>query len=395
MKILYDFQIFSNQNVGGISRYIYELINQFDKDNSIDWEIPMIYSSNVYLKTHPFFSQKLLPHPFRLKDNISFLSKAAFVKEKLLYKITNQIQKERFVVMEYEKNKALNIEKIKQGNFDIFHPTYFDSYFMDYIGDKTYVLTIHDMINQVFPEMMLYQPDKSKAMVDRADRIITVSENTKKDLINIFNADEQKIDVVYLANSLEEKLSAVSDEFKKKIPEKYLLFVGGRLDYKNFLFFAQMFASLKLTNHDLNIVCTGSPFNASEKYLFNKLGIHDCVYNTFVSDDELIHLYKNAIAFVFPSMYEGFGLPVLEAFSCGCPAVISNTSSLAEIGEDAAVYFEPKNPESMLNALESIVNNPILRQEKIARGYKQLEKFSWEKTALLTKEVYNKALLKD
>jgi glycosyltransferase involved in cell wall biosynthesis len=394
MKILYDFQIFSNQNVGGISRYIYELITQFDKDSSIEWEIPISYSSNVYLKTHPFFAEKLLPHPFRLNDNTSFLNKAAFIKEKLLYKITNQIHKEKFLVMEYEKNKALNIERIKSGDFDIFHPTYFDDYFLEYLGDKRYVLTVHDLINQVFPEMMLYQPDKNKAMIDRADRIITVSENTKKDLINIFNVDERKIDVVYLANSLEEKSNDVPEAFKKKIPEKYLLFVGGRLDYKNFLFFAQMFASLQRTNKDLNIVCTGSPFNDSEKYLFNKLGIQNCIYNTFVTDDELIYLYKNAIAFVFPSVYEGFGLPVLEAFSCGCPAVISNSSSLSEIGEDAVVYFEPKNPESMLNALKSVVNNPNLREDKIAKGYEQLRKFSWEKTAKQTKEVYKKAMLK-
>ncbi|MGI4022330.1 MAG: glycosyltransferase family 4 protein [Janthinobacterium lividum] len=394
MKILYDFQIFSNQKVGGISRYIYELITQFDKDDDVSWEIPIIYSSNIYLKTHPYFINRLTPDPFRLSDNIGILSKLAYTKEKLLYRFKNKIHKEQFSVMEYEKNKALNIKKIKEGNFDIFHPTYFDDYFMDYIGDKTYVLTVHDLINQVFPEMMMYQPDKNKAVINRADRIITVSENTKKDLINIFNVNEQKIDVIYLANSLEEEIENVSEAFKNTIPEKYLLFVGGRLDYKNFLFFAQMFASLKLTNKNINIVCTGSPFNASEQYLFNKLGIQDSVHTKFVNDDELIYLYKNAIAFVFPSMYEGFGLPVLEAFSCGCPAIISNTSSLSEIGEDAVVYFDPKNPESMLNALKSVVNNPTFREEMIAKGYEQLKNFSWENTAMQTKKVYEKVLLK-
>ncbi|MEX8548565.1 MAG: glycosyltransferase family 4 protein [Mucilaginibacter sp.] len=393
MKILYDFQMFTTQNVGGISRYVYELITNFDQDNSITWEIPIIYSSNIYLKTHPFFKDTLLPNPFLLSDTIDHVSKAKYIKDKILYKLINKHNQGRFLVMEYEKNKALSIEKIKEGNFDIFHPTYFDGYFMDFISNKPFVLTVHDMINQVFPEMMMYQPDKSKAMVDRADRIITVSENTKKDLINIFNVDEQKIDVVYLANSLEDKLDYVSEEFKQKIPAKYLLFVGGRLDYKNFLFFAQMFASLKRGNEDLYIVCTGSPFNASEQYLFKKLGIENYVYNTFVNDDELVYLYKNAIAFVFPSMYEGFGLPVLEAFSCGCPAVISNTSSLSEIGEDAVIYFEPKNPASMLNALESVISNPLLREEKIAKGYEQLKKYSWEKTARQTKRVYEKVLL--
>lgn len=393
MKILYDYQMFNIQNVGGITRYFYELVTHFDKDDSVTWEIPIIYSSNLYLKKHPFFKEKLLPFPFQLNDNKNLLSKVNFVGEKLLYKIKGKLYQNQIFGIEYEKNKALNIEKIKEGNFDVFHPTYFDNYFMDYIGDKPFVLTVHDLIYQVFPEIHLHHPlDKNKKMIDRADRIITVSESTKKDLINIYNVDERKVDVIYLANSLEDSSSNISEEFKKKIPKRYLLYVGGRWDYKNFLFFAQMFSSLLISEPDLKIICTGSPFNSSEKYLFNKLGIQDSVYNTFVSDEELTFLYKNAIAFIFPSLYEGFGLPVLESFSCGCPAVISNSSSLSEIGEDAAIYFEPKDPGSMLHALESVVKNAELREEKIAKGYEKLKKYSWGKTAMQTKQVYEKTL---
>jgi glycosyltransferase involved in cell wall biosynthesis len=393
MKVLYDYQMFNTQNVGGITRYFYELITHFDQDDSVTWEIPIIYSSNLYLKKHKSFTNNLLPFPFKLNDNKDLVAKANFVGEKLLYKIKGKLYQNQIFGIEYEKNKALNIEKIKEGNFDIFHPTYFDDYFMDYIGDKPFVLTVHDLIYQVFPEIHLHHPlDKNEKMIDRADRIITVSESTKRDLINIYNVDEKKVDVVYLANSLDESSSSPTEEFKRKIPEQYLLYVGGRWNYKNFLFFAQMFSSLKRTEPNLKVVCTGSPFNSSEQYLFKKLGIQDSFSNVFVSDEELIYLYQNAIAFIFPSMYEGFGLPVLEAFSCGCPAVISNSSSLSEIGGDAAIYFEPKNPGSMLNALESVVKNAALREEKIAKGYEQLKKFSWDKTAMQTKQVYQKAL---
>lgn len=385
--------MFNTQNIGGITRYFYELITHFDKDDSITWEIPIKYSSNLYLNKHPFFNKVLLPIPFQLNDNKGLIAKANFIGEKLLYKLKGKLYKDQIFGIEYKKNKELNIKIIKEGNFDIFHPTYFDNYFMDYIGDKPFVLTVHDLIYQVFPEIHLHHPlDKNKKMIDRADRIITVSESTKKDLINIYNVDERKIDVVYLANSLEDSSSNISEQFKKKIPERYLLYVGGRWDYKNFLFFAQMFSSLLISEPDLKIVCTGSPFNSSEKYLFNKLGIQDSVYNTFVSDEELTYLYKNAIAFIFPSLYEGFGLPVLESFSCGCPAVISNSSSLSEIGEDAAIYFEPKNPGSMLHALESVVKNAALREEKIVKGFEKLKKYSWEKTAMQTKQVYEKTL---
>jgi len=390
MKVLYDYQMFTTQNAGGITRYFYELITHFDKDDAVSWEIPIKYSDNLYLREHPFFSNKLLPNPSQLKNYKGF-SKVSFAADKVLYKLKSKLDKSHHWGMEYEVNKKASIEKIKVGNFDIFHPTYFDNYFMDFIGDKPFVLTVYDMINQIFPEISLHHPiDKTQKMIDRADRIIAISESTKKDLINIFNVDERKIDVTYLANSLKGNLQVVEDAFKAQIPPEYLLYVGGRWDYKNFLFFAQMMATILKTEPDLKVVCTGAPFNASELYLFNKLGIRQAFQTVFVSDAELAYLYTNAVAFVFPSLYEGFGLPVLEAFSCGCPAVISNTASLPEVGGDAAIYFEPKNPASMLDALKSVLTNPVLREEKIAKGYEQLKKFSLEKTAIQTRQVYEK-----
>lgn len=385
--------MFNTQNIGGITRYFYELITNFDRDDDVSWEIPIKYSSNLYLNKHPHFKGKLLPNPVKLGDTNGGLSKIKLIKEKLLYKAHNNIHHKEYYGVEYVKDKKLSIEKLKKGNFDIFHPTYFDSYFMDYIGDKHFVLTVHDLINQIFPEISLHHPiDKTQAMIKRANRIITVSESTKKDLINIFDVDEQKIDVIHLANPLDASSEDLSEKFTLMIPEKYLLYVGGRWDYKNFLFFTQMVSSLIKDHPDLNVVCTGSPFNTSENYLLYKLGIKHLFHNSFVSDAELAYLYKNALAFVFPSMYEGFGLPILEAFSCGCPVLASNSSSLTEVGGDAAIYFEPKNPGSMLNALKTIVTNPELRQEYIRKGNKQLEKFSWQNTAALTKLTYQKTL---
>lgn len=385
--------MFNTQNVGGITRYFYELFTNFDLDQDVTWEMPITYSSNLYLKKHASYVNKLLPNPVKYQDKISTLSKLNFISEKLLYKIHNMRHHDQYYGVEYIKDKELNIKKIKEGNFDLFHPTYFDDYFMDYIGDKPFVLTIHDLINQIFPEISLHHPiDKTKSMIVRADRIITVSESTKRDLINIFDVDEQKIDVIYLANPLDHYIHELTKEFKAKLPQNYLLYVGGRWDYKNFLFFIQMFSSLKKKHPHLTVVCTGSSFNSSEKYLFNKLGINDSVYNFFVTDEELSYLYKNAIAFVFPSMYEGFGLPILEALSCGCPVVASKSSSLTEVGGDAAVYFEPKNPGSLLSALDLIVSDVSVRKEKIEIGYEQLQKFSWKNTARQTKHTYEKTL---
>ena len=109
-------------------------------------------------------------------------------------------------------------------------------------------------------------------------------------------------------------------------------------------------------------------------------------------DKKLQSLYRNALAFVFPSIYEGFGMPILEAFSCGCPVILSDASCLPEVGGDAAVYFNPKDVVSMRNAVERVVSDEKLRNQMRERGYKQLEKFSWRKCAEETKKVYEKVI---
>jgi glycosyltransferase involved in cell wall biosynthesis len=106
----------------------------------------------------------------------------------------------------------------------------------------------------------------------------------------------------------------------------------------------------------------------------------------------LKNLYKNAQAFVFPSLYEGFGLPVLEAFSCGCPAILSNASSLPEIGDDGAIYFNPYDNESITNAIEKVLFDEKFRYNLIQKGFDRLKFFSWDKTAISTKKVYDSLL---
>ncbi len=393
MKILYDYQIFEWQKVGGISRYFYELMAYFTKDDSVNVVLPLLYSNNEYLKNSLLFPAKALPNPVRIGDYHSLSSKANYLKEKVLHKIKGKYANGSLEFIETIKNKALNIEEIKKGDFDIFHPTSHDHYFLPYINDKPFIYTVYDIITTVFSEFFLYEKlDVNQQLLDKAKKVIAISESTKKDIVNVFNIDETKIEVVYLASSLDENLSNVSLEFKENLPETYLLFVGFRERHKNFMFFIQMFSFLKIKEIDLHVICTGFPFSDSERFLFNKLGIQNKVHFIYANDQELAFLYKHALAFVFPSMYEGFGLPVLEAFSCGCPVIVSNSTSLSEIGGDAAVYFEPKDPKSMLDALKSVINSASLRDEKVTKGYIQLKKFSWEKTAIKTKEIYKQAL---
>jgi len=369
MKILYDNQIFTLQNFGGISRYFYELMNHFYKNKEINFELALVHSDNHYLKDAKFYT------------NFEFLFKKYMPFKK---KIKQLLQK-------LNESKASNA--LKKQNFDIFHPTYYGIEFLDYIGKKPFVLTVHDMIHELFPKDLSkdLDPKKKKKLIEKASKIIAVSKNTKKDIIKFYGIDENKIKVIYHGGS-----SIKRNKIKKyiELPKKYLLFVGHRWIYKNFTFFIDSVAPLMKEDGNLNIICAGSfTFDDKEKRLFTHFNITDRVVHYHIpSNDFLAYLYQNALVFVYPSLYEGFGLPILESFHCGCPAIVSNTSSLPEVAGHAAIYINPKDKKSIKNAVEKVIYNESLRQDLISRGYKQEKKFSWQKTAEQTKIIYESVL---
>jgi len=366
MKILFDNQIFTLQNFGGISRYFYELMNHFYKNKEINFELALIHSDNYYLKEAEFYANS----GFLLKKYMPF-------KKKILQKLNT--------------SKAINA--LKNKNFDIFHPTYYEIEFLDYIGNKPFILTVHDMIHELFPKELSkdLDPKKKKKLIKKASKIIAVSKNTKNDIIKFYGVDEDKIEVIYHGGS-----SIKTNKIKKTIelPKKYLLFMGHRWLYKNFTFFIDAIAPLMKKDGNLNIICAGSfAFDDKEKRLFTDFNITDRVFHYHILSDEfLAYLYQNALVFVYPSLYEGFGLPVLESFHCGCPAIVSNTSSLPEVAGQAAIYINPKDKNSIKNAVEKIIYDENLRQVLINKGYKQEKKFSWQKTAKQTKVIYESVL---
>lgn len=388
LKILYDYQIFEEQKIGGISRYFYELIKQLKKDKSLTLDLPIKYSSNEYLKSSDIFIKQIQGNSNFYNDffwGLDFKGKGTLlnIKNKLLFKD------------KLNANQKESIKNLKQGSFDLFHPTEYGLYYLEHLNNKPFVITVYDMIHEIFPEHLSLNSQTAinkKLVLEKATKIIAISESTKKDLINILNIDEDKINVVYLANSLTPSINQ-NEKFKlKNLPKKYILFVGSRASYKNFYFFIQAIASLLLKDTQLNVVCTGSKFNSNEILFFERLGIKNQMFQYFVNDNSLAYLYENALAFIFPSLYEGFGIPVLEAFACRCPAIISNTSSLPEVGGDAAVYFEPKNASSISYAIEQVIYNENIRENLIQKGLIQLGKFSWKKTADQTLKVYMEIL---
>lgn len=369
IKILYDHQIFTNQMYGGISRYFTEIMEHMYDDNEISCIFPHIFSNNYYIKKS------------NIIKNRSFFNKINF---KGKYRLSNII------------NKRLSKRYILKNNYNIFHPTYYDIYFLDYIDKKPFVLTIHDMIHDIYPEMF---PRKDKTvqwkelLATRAVAIIAVSESTKKDITKYLGIRDDKIHVIYHGSSIT-KHNEDRDMYELlNLPNEYLLYVGSRDGYKNFILFIEAIAHFLKNNKNLHVICAGGHFlNNSESKMLEEYGIKNRVHQVNIDDKELACLYRKAIAFVFPSIYEGFGIPILEAFSCGCPVICSNTSSLPEIAGNAALYFDPLKKRQILNKIEEICASENIRQSLIKKGYNQLKKFSWEKTYQKTKEIYKSVL---
>jgi len=360
MNILYDHQIFTWQKYGGISRYFYELMRHFT--GLFDYDVSGVFSENEYMKTLGVFKNFPVKSYFKGKSRLISAM-----------------------------NKMDSMQKIRNRNYDVLHPTYYDPYIINIAEreEEPLVITVYDMIHEKFPEYFLddgQTVSNKKKMIQTVKAIIAISENTKKDILSFYpEINETKITVTHLGISFE-----IASEHKEK--ENYILFVGQRGAYKNWDNFIEAVAPL-LIQHQLKLICTGGNFNKQEGYTLQRFGIEKKAICKPVTEIELRDLYERAIVFVFPSLYEGFGIPVLEAFACGCPAVLANTSSLPEVGGDAAVYFDPHSIEGMRAVIEKVILSESLREELAEKGKQRARTFSWRKCAEETAKVYAKVRL--
>lgn len=352
LRVLYDAQIFTSQKFGGISRYFVELMRNMPEDITTD--VAARYSHNVYIR-----DVKPIPDfpgvPFK-KDIVKVL------------------------------NNSCSRAKIAAGDFDVFHPTYYNPYFLRQLK-RPYVVTVHDMIHERFPESFsLSDPTVrfKREIVERADHIIAISESTRRDLIDMYGLSDDRVSVVYHGATCD---SGVITSIGG-LPERYILFVGDRNRYKNFSRLAEAFAAICSRYPELQLVCTGRSFNKHETAQLDLLGITSRVKHFFVSDSQLRYLYAHADLFVFPSLFEGFGFPVLESFAAGCPIVLSNTSSLPEIAGDGGVYFDPTRVDEMSDAIVRVLDDRDLRQAMTRRGHEIVKQFTWQRTAALTADIY-------
>lgn len=358
--IIYDSQIFDIQKYGGISRYFCEIISKMD----MMYDISVRFTENHYLAQAKLARHRIFAPHFFFKH---------YKKELLL------------------QNKKLTRKLLQKPSLYLFHPTYYDPYFLKYLGNRPYVITVHDMIHELFSE---YFHDAKEVMaqkrevITKANRIIAISENTKRDIVRILNINPQKIDVIYHGTSMQPH----REKNRLSLPARYILFVGDRTLYKNFQRLLEAFATINKTDPNLYLLCTGHSFNWEEKVLIEKLNITNRVIQISISDRSLSELYSRAILFVFPSLYEGFGIPILEAYACQCPVALSNASCFPEIAGDAAAYFDPYSVDSIVQTLTEVINDKAKRDCLVSAGSERLRLYSWEQTARKTEIVYQKVL---
>ncbi|OGE42606.1 hypothetical protein A3B45_00145 [Candidatus Daviesbacteria bacterium RIFCSPLOWO2_01_FULL_39_12] len=310
----------------------------------------------------------------------------------------------------YGINEQIKLPKIlNQLNPDLVHFPHFN---MPVFYKGKFVVTIHDLIHQHFQmkrattlNPILYKVKQFgykavfKKAIKNAQKILVPSNYVKDLLVKQWEVDGEKIIVTYEA--VDDKVFSIGKLMKKNDEEKmlhkfnikppYIFYVGNAHPHKNVEGLIKALLRLKENYPNLILVLSGQ-----DHYFWQRIKRENqydgIIYTGYVSDEQLVALYKNASCFVMPSFEEGFGIPLLEAMASGCPVVSSNAGALKEVGGDAAIYFDPHNMDDMTKKISQVLNSEKLRKELTEKGLKRYKQFSWEKLAKQTLEVYSECV---
>jgi glycosyltransferase involved in cell wall biosynthesis len=374
MRVAFDFDSIAINKFSGLYAYGRGLFKGFRK-LAADIDAKLVYSKLVSEQVGRLKAD--YPGHVRLKP--------MFVKRRRLEKLWKHI--------EYPPLQWLI------GNFDIYHCLF---NLMPPTGDKPCIMTVHDMRRHKMPEMYIetsrWRFERGYA---RADHFIAVSQSTKNDLCHIFGIPQDKITVTHLA--ADERLSPLPQDEKKRLKAKFSEQMKTSLDRfvitvsvsdmrKNI---ERTIAAFRKIRKELpegtKLVVTGQPPKDFGRPGREKAYLDEnVIWTHFV--DNLTDWIACSDALVYPSLYEGFGIPILEAFACGVPVITSNCSSMPEIAGDAAVLVDPYDEQSISQAIANVYNDEGLQKRLIRAGLERNKQFSWTKTAEKTLEVYRKML---
>ena len=368
-RVFFTFGSFTNQKIGGISRQMYNLLSIISKHNK-KLTISFKFHKNIFLR----------------KNVNNFKNTSVYTYCPIIFLIFINLLYDFFYKIIFYNS--------------IFHETLFFNLFK--FSKKTkIIITIHDLIDEKF-----YRKNKNilinfktkikiflkKISIKNSNKIICVSKNTKKDLCKIYGKYlcKDKAIVIYPGFFNNEKFNSnIKKKKKKNYSKEFILYVGQRGGYKNFINFIKAFVKLK-NNKKYNIYCFGGGnFTKSELKYFDSLNILDQIYYKTGDDYKLASLYSAAHFLIFPSSYEGFGVPPLEAMHMKCPVLTSSNSSLNEVVGDAALKFNPNSVSSIYKTINYFLKNKKrLRPILIKKGLKRVKNFSWEKMSKEVVKIY-------
>jgi glycosyltransferase involved in cell wall biosynthesis len=361
VRVALDEQIFAVQPYGGISRLFYEQASAFVRDSSLDISLDPLDA--------PVVNEYLLGDP----------ELAAYLK------VTRASGPYRALARYFARPR-------RKQPADIVHNTFYLPRGLSQHPSSRRVVTVYDMIPELLPKTrrrMDFLTEKHK-YVQRAAHIVCISESTRRDLLRVYPEIHAPVTIAY---------PGVGPAFHPQathhpgFPEPYLLHVGNRASYKDGATLLRAFAEISPDHPELTLFLVGGgPLTRTERDFCSAAGIGDRVVQRSVPDEDVPSAYAQAIITVFPSRYEGFGLPAVEAMACGSPLVLADTSSLPEVGGDAARYFPPGDDVALVQTLVQLLGDSATREDMRDRGIEQASKFSWSGYAAANAEAYRLTL---
>jgi glycosyltransferase involved in cell wall biosynthesis len=357
MRVLIDPQIFLFQKRGGVSRLYSELAKGLSAADGVEVLLPYRFTRNEYL-TREFPGRMTI-----VEGNGRFIRPRALT--------------------------AMNmVTRRPPAPVDVVHHTWYRMEYIDRYRTRKRVSTVYDMIPELMPETDRVNPHTGKReYLEASDAIVCISENTKADLLAHWGDFGKPVEVIHLGVE-GSFFNPQSPSFA--LPEQFVLFVGRRNGYKNFALLAEAFAELAGSTPDLHLVCVGGgPFLNSETEFFDRHRISERVHRFDVDETDLPGVYAAARCLVFSSKYEGFGLPVLEAYASGCPVIIADTPCLAEVAGGLATVVPPDDPTQLAAGITKLLGqDEASLAPEIDAARRRAAEFTWARTCEETLALY-------